>query len=89
MNGESQDDESDRDHAQEGQEPVGQSMKSLVTRGRQKEKKCGSKPYGPTVHCRVTSIVVGRGEIILWTSTQQSNEGKEEGKGLHDACLRF
>ena len=49
MNGESQDDESDRDHAQEGQEPVGQSMKSLVTRGRQKEKKCGSKPYGPTV----------------------------------------
>ena len=50
MNGESQDDESDRDHAQEGQEPVGQSMKSLVTRGRQKEKKCGSKPYGPTVH---------------------------------------
>ena len=41
------------------------------------------------IHCRVTSIVVGRGEIILWTSTQQSNEGKEEGKGLHDACLRF
>ena len=36
MNRESQDDESDRDHAQEGQEPVGQSMKSLVTRGRQK-----------------------------------------------------
>ena len=49
MNGDSEDDGSDRDHAQEGQEPVGQSMKSLVTRGRQKEKKCGSKPYGPTV----------------------------------------
>ena len=51
MNGDSQDDDSDRDHAQEGQEPVGQSMKSLVTRGRQKEKKCGSKPYDPTVQC--------------------------------------
>ena len=50
MNGDSENDDSDRDHAQEGQEPVGQSMKSLVTRGRQKEKKCGSKPYGPTVH---------------------------------------
>ena len=36
MNGDSQDDDSDRDHAQEGQEPVGQSTKSLVTRGRQK-----------------------------------------------------
>ena len=47
MNGESQDDESDRDHAQEGQEPVGQSMKSLVTRGRQKEKKMWIKALWP------------------------------------------
>ena len=47
--GESQDDESDRDHAQEGQEPVGQSMKSLVTRGRQKEKKMWIKALWP--HC--------------------------------------
>ena len=49
MNGESQDDESDRDHAQEGQEPVGQSMKSLVTRVRQKEKKMWIKALWP--HC--------------------------------------
>ena len=47
MNGESQDDESDRDHAQEGQEPVGQSMKSLVTRGRQKEKNVDQSPMAP------------------------------------------
>ena len=46
MNGESQDDESDRDHAQEGQEPVGQSMKSLVTRGRQK-KNVDQSPMAP------------------------------------------
>ena len=55
MNGESQDDESDRDHAQEGQEPVGQSMKSLVTRGRQKEKKMWIKALWP--HCAVSCQV--------------------------------
>ena len=43
---------------------------------------------GP-INCRVTSIVVSRGKIILWSSTQHSNEGKEECKGLHDACSRI
>ena len=52
MNKDFEDDESDRDHAQDGQEPVETVQEvSGETQKDNKEKKSGSKPYSPTVQC--------------------------------------
>ena len=50
MNKDFEYDESDRDHAQDGQEPVETVQEvSGETQKDNKEKKSGSKPYSPTV----------------------------------------
>ena len=54
--------------------------KSLVTRGRhkkrKKEKKCGSKPYSPTVHCNTAAQ-----QHYSTTALQHNSTAALEGKG--------
>ena len=52
MNKDFENDESDKDYAQGGQEPVETVQEvSGETQKDNKEKKSGSKPYSPTVQC--------------------------------------